>query len=127
MSCIEEAGFEEARKQISEPDEVRNEFVDRLIRSTRDIIILSMLSRRPMSGYELIKEIFSSSNVFLSQGTVYPALYSFEEQNILEAKYETGDMRSKKYYITSMGREMYQEMVRDFGSALDYIDGMVFG
>ena len=49
----------------------------------------------PMCGYDIIKTIFIEYKVFLSQGTVYPILYSLVEQGLLYAEYGKGNMRSK--------------------------------
>ncbi len=62
----------------SEEDSCKK-FIDRIIKTNREIFILYSLLERQMCGYDLIKEIFLKCNVFLSQGTVYPILYTLEE------------------------------------------------
>jgi len=99
--------------------------LEMLVKASKSIILLSMLSEKPRSGYDLIKDIFLISNVFLSQGTIYPILYAFEEEGIIEARYHKTDTRSKIYYITPAGKECFQNMVRDFGAALQFIEKIV--
>jgi len=94
--------------------------LDRIVRSNRDIILLSILWERPMCGYDLIKEIFSRYNVFLSQGTVYPILYSLEEEGILRAEFNKGNMRSKSYSITPEGKRFTEEKFEGFIKALEF-------
>ncbi|MCK9442476.1 MAG: PadR family transcriptional regulator [Methanothrix sp.] len=74
-----------------------------------------------MCGYDLIKDIFSKCDVFLSQGTVYPVLYTLEDEGLLHAEYSKGDMRSKKYSLTLNGREIAEKDVEDFVKALEQV------
>ena len=100
-------------------------FVDRIIKSNREVFIMYSLLEKKMCGYDLIKEIFSRCDVFLSQGTVYPILYTLEEEGLLHAEYSKGDMRSKKYSLTAKGREIAEKDVEDFAKALEQISFLV--
>jgi len=96
------------------------EFMPQIIKAGKDILVLSMISKRPMSGYDLIKKIFTETSVLLSQGTVYPILYSFEEEDILKVEYERGDMRTKMYRLTPQGMEIAQDKIDHFVLALNH-------
>jgi len=100
-------------------------FIDRIIKANREVFILSSLLERQMCGYDLIKEIFSKCDVFLSQGTVYPILYTLEEEGLLHAEYNKGDMRSKKYSLTTRGREIAEKDVEFFSKALEQISLLI--
>jgi PadR family transcriptional regulator PadR len=100
-------------------------FVDRIIKTNREIFIMSSLLEKQMCGYDIIKEIFSRCDVFLSQGTVYPILYTLEEEGMLHAEYSKGDMRSKKYSLTPRGREAAEKDVEDFAKALEQVSFLV--
>ena len=89
-------------------------FIDRIIKSNREVFIMSSLIEKQMCGYDLIKEIFSRCDVFLSQGTVYPVLYTLEGEGLLHAEYSKGDMRSKKYSLTPKGRMIAEKELEDF-------------
>ena len=78
-----------------------------------------------MSGYDLIKKIFIKTDVLLSQGAVYPILYSFEEADILQAEYAKGDMRAKIYRLTPQGREIAQDKIDHFFQALDHFVSLI--
>jgi DNA-binding PadR family transcriptional regulator len=95
------------------------------LKANKEIIILSLLSRKPMCGLDLIREIYSETEVFLSQGTIYPILYLFEERGILQSKHQTNDMRTKIYYITPKGRELAQENVEAFVKSLSIVSDLV--
>lgn len=96
-------------------------FIDRIIKTNREVFIMSSLLEKQMCGYDLIKEIFSRCDVFLSQGTVYPILYTLEDEGLLHAEYSKGDMRSKKYSLTLKGREIAEKDVEDFAKALEQV------
>lgn len=96
-------------------------YINKIIKTNREIFIMSSLLEKPMCGYDIIKEIFIKCNVFLSQGTVYPVLYSLEEEGILYAEYSKGDMRSKKYILTPKGRETAQKNIDEFIKSIDHL------
>jgi PadR family transcriptional regulator PadR len=100
-------------------------FVDRIVKTNREIFILYSLFDRQMCGYDLIKEIFLKCNVFLSQGTVYPILYTLEEEGVLHAEYSKGDMRSKKYSLTPKGREIAQNDIKEFIKAMEQLSALI--
>jgi PadR family transcriptional regulator PadR len=100
-------------------------FVDRIIKTNREVFIMCALLEKQMCGYDIIKEIFSRCDVFLSQGTVYPILYTLEEEGMLHAEYSKGDMRSKKYSLTPRGREAAEKDVEDFTKALEQVSFLV--
>ena len=89
-------------------------FIERIIKTNREVFILSCLLEKQMCGYDLIKDIFTKCDVFLSQGTVYPILYTLEEEGLLIAEYSKGDMRSKKYSLTPRGREVAERDIEEF-------------
>jgi PadR family transcriptional regulator, regulatory protein PadR len=96
-------------------------FVDKIIKANREVFMMSSLIEKQMCGYDLIKEIFSKCDVFLSQGTVYPVLYTLEGEGLLHAEYSKGDMRSKKYSLTLKGRKIAEKDVEDFSNALEQV------
>lgn len=96
-------------------------FIDRIIKTNREVFMMSSLIDKQMCGYDLIKEIFSKCDVFLSQGTVYPVLYTLEGEGLLHAEYSKGDMRSKNYSLTLKGRKIAEKDIEDFSRALEQV------
>jgi len=107
--------------EIEHPLLKTNPHVEDIVKSHLEIIILKMISRRPMCGYDLIKEIFANYNVLLSQGTVYPFLYSLKEEGILHAEFMKGNMRTKRYSPTQEGKQMIEKKLDEFIRAEEYI------
>jgi PadR family transcriptional regulator, regulatory protein PadR len=100
-------------------------YIDKIIKTNREIFIMSSLLEKPMCGYDIIKEIFLKCNVFLSQGTVYPVLYSLEEEGILYAEYSKGDMRSKKYSLTLKGKDIAQKNIDEFVKSINHLTFLI--
>jgi PadR family transcriptional regulator, regulatory protein PadR len=100
-------------------------FIEKIIKPNREVFILSCLLEKQMCGYDLIKDIFTRCDVFLSQGTVYPILYNLEEEGLLIAEYNKGDMRSKKYSLTPRGREVAERDIVEFANALEQISSLI--
>jgi len=104
-----------------------NEFAAQIAKAGKEILILSILSEQPMSGYDLIKKIYTETNVLLGQGTVYPILYMFEEADILKAEYGKGNMKTKIYHLTPHGREIAQDKIDNFVQALIHFINLIDG
>jgi len=71
-----------------------------------ELLLLSLLSRRPMYGYELVQAIRASTNGTLEfgEGCIYPVLHRLEADGMLLSKRETVAGRSRVIYrVTSKG------------------------
>lgn len=83
-------------------------FDKELLKGNIATLILSMLKRKPMYGYELIREAsLRTDNVFtLKEGTLYPALHALERKGYVESRWEAGENgKKRKYYmLTRKGR-----------------------
>jgi DNA-binding PadR family transcriptional regulator len=125
MNVLSKSSLEEIQGFREASIEAHHEFMERLVKTNMDVLMLSMLSNEPMSGYDIIKKIASVSGVLLNQGTVYSALSLLEEEGILEARHERGNMRIKIYHITLARREHANETIKQFEDALYYIDDLL--
>ena len=82
------------------------------------LLVLSLLSREDMYGYQMIVELERrSDHTFdMKEGTLYPVLHGLERTGAVEA-YEqeapTGRMR-KYYHITKKGRALLKEEEKDW-------------
>lgn len=103
-----------------------------LLKGSTVILILKLLDQKPMYGYEMIKEIESSSDgVFaFKEGTLYPILHSLESDGMLESYWSdiTGGRQRKYYRITNKGRLHLKEKTKEwvvFRSTVDKVLGEV--
>ena len=94
--------------------------VEKIVKKHLETIILSLLLRSPMCGYDLIRTIYQRYHTFLSQGTVYPLLYDLERHGLLSIV-KSGSPRSKVYAVTDSGREEAKTKINDFISAQKYL------
>jgi PadR family transcriptional regulator PadR len=73
-----------------------------------ELVVLQMLSRRAMYGYELVRAIECSSGQVLEfgEGCIYPILHRLEKDGHLSSKRELVGGRSRVVYrITASGRK----------------------
>jgi DNA-binding PadR family transcriptional regulator len=76
------------------------------------IAVLTLLSRKPRHGYEIMKEIKERSGGFWrpTAGGIYPILQSLEESGYVEGEWDAGQRRKRKTYrVTEMGRPVLQQ------------------
>lgn len=101
-----------------------------LLKGNAVTLVLTLLARKDMYGYELIKELhLKSEGLFdLKEGTLYPILHVLERDKAVEAYWdETSGARARKYYrITKSGRALLKEKKKEweeFQKAVSHILG----
>lgn len=93
--------------------------IDReLMKGSVSLLLLSLLSRGEMYGYEIFQEAARrSDHAFeFKDGTLYPALHLLEKKGLVKAAWRTGDNgRERKYYsLTSGGKKAAREYERQW-------------
>lgn len=81
-------------------------FESQLLKGIAPVVVLEILSRGPMYGYELSQAIEkrSAEILTLGKGTLYPLLYNLEAKNLIRGKWETTDSARKRRYYSITGR-----------------------
>ena len=80
-------------------------------------LVLTVLSERPMYGYEMASILAKrSEGLFeLGQGTLYPLLYSLEKKGLIRTSSEVREQRTGRrrlyYELTAKGKKTLQEDV----------------
>ena len=78
----------------------------RFVRSLLDIIILNLLEDKPMHGYMINGELRKTFGRSFSPSTLYPLLYTLEEEGYIEGTWGTRTKRQRRVYnITPKGEE----------------------
>jgi PadR family transcriptional regulator, regulatory protein PadR len=80
-----------------------------------ELLILTLLSRREMYGYELAKAVRTASAAALSlgEGVLYPVLHSLEAAGALRARGRIVGGRRRVYYsLTAGGRRRLADLTR---------------
>lgn len=88
-------------------EELEKDLVKATLRGFSRVIILWLISRKPMSGYGIVKELKRLTGQKFHSGVVYPLLYELEENKLIAGKWmQKGRRRIKHYSITKEGREL---------------------
>lgn len=88
--------------------EVSMRFESQLLKGIAPVVVLEILSRGPMYGYELSQAIEkrSAEILTLGKGTLYPLLYNLEAKKLIKGTWETSDTgRKRRYYSITAGGE----------------------
>ena len=94
------------------------------------MLLLSLLSRRDMYGYEMIEELRLRSNraFELKAGTLYPLLHTLEAQGCVTAYDGEAAGRVRRYYrITQGGRSALAEQAAAWNAYAGAVRGVLEG
>jgi PadR family transcriptional regulator, regulatory protein PadR len=84
-----------------------------LLPGTLDLLILKAVSLRPLHGYGVLQRIqqISGDALEIPQGSLYPALYRLEHQELIAAEWGVSDnnRRAKYYKLSAAGRRRLRE------------------
>jgi CheY-like chemotaxis protein len=101
-------------------DVVPQKVVEEIVRKSLEPLILAFL-HMPMSGYDLLKEIYDRYHVLLPQARVYSALYDLENRGILKVQLKG---KSKVYVPTEEGKRYIGKKLKDFHAVYAHILGI---
>ncbi len=84
-----------------------------LLPGTLDLLILKAVSLRPLHGYGVLQRIQQiSGHAFeVPQGSLYPALYRLEHQQLIASEWGASEnnRRAKYYTLTAAGKRRLRE------------------
>lgn len=90
--------------------------MEKWIKRSLDILMLAMLEKKPMSGFEIIKTVIRSFGILINQGMVYPLLHSLERRGYLVTG-ASEDRKTKLYSLTPQGEKFARERVMEYAMA----------
>jgi PadR family transcriptional regulator, regulatory protein PadR len=80
-----------------------------LLKGTLSLLILSLLSRKAMYGYEMAAAVHRDTDGTFTwrEGSLYPSLHKLEQGGLIVGKWEEKETGRKRryYHITKKGRE----------------------
>ena len=104
------------------------EYGHEMLKGSTDALLLSLISRQPMYGYQIIKELErrSGGGFKLKEGTLYPALHRLEKARLLQGKWERLPRgQERRYYrITAEGQRALVDKIAEwqgFSAAVNLI------
>ncbi len=84
-----------------------------LLPGTLDMLILKAVSLKPLHGYGVLQRIrqISGEALEIPQGSLYPALYRLEHQDLIAAEWGQSDnnRRAKYYTLTHGGKKRLRD------------------
>lgn len=83
-----------------------------MAKGSHELILLKLLSRKDMYGYQLIQEMaLLSEDVFrMSQGSLYPFLHALEDKGLISSYTQTANGRERRFYhLTVPGHRVLEE------------------
>ncbi|MBN1816377.1 MAG: helix-turn-helix transcriptional regulator [Sedimentisphaerales bacterium] len=87
-------------------------FERELLKGVAPVVVLEVLSRGRMYGYELSEAIRQRSGDLLNlgRGTLYPLLYNLEAKGLVAAEWDENESKRKRRYysITSEGMDQLE-------------------
>lgn len=90
----------------------------RLVKSFMDMLVLSKLNERPMSGYDIISSIYGEFHILPGSGSVYSLLYSMERKGLIRG---TWVERRRIYTLTPKGQESINAALSSYEKIQDFI------
>ncbi|MCI7443763.1 MAG: helix-turn-helix transcriptional regulator [Clostridium sp.] len=101
-----------------------------LLKGSTTMLVLTLLKKRPMYGYEIIKNMeLKSKGIFsFKEGTLYPILHTLEEEELVNSFWNEGEnSRKRKYYeITKKGNEFLNEKQEEWKLFTNTVNGIMF-
>ena len=89
-----------------------------LLKGTLSLLILSLLSRKPMYGYEIAATVHRDTDGTFTwrEGSLYPSLHKLEQGGLIRGEWEEKETgrRRRYYHITKEGRAALREKVQSW-------------
>lgn len=102
-----------------------------LMKGSTSILILSLLEKEDMYGYQIIQALKKKSdNVFdMKEGTLYPMLHGLENENAIESYWLDADngKRRKYYRITKEGKKLLKHKKSEWETYTKAVNSIIGG
>jgi PadR family transcriptional regulator, regulatory protein PadR len=97
-----------------------------LLKGTLSLLILSLLSRKAMYGYEIAATVHSDTDGAFNwrEGSLYPSLHKMEQGGWIEGEWEEKETGRKRryYHLTEKGRQALAEKTESWGELRRAVD-----
>lgn len=87
-------------------------------RGVMSLVILSLLKKEDMYGYQLVQETINTSGgrIVTQEGSLYPVLYKLLDQGLIsDRKVQVGKRMTRIYYhLEPAGEVRLQELIQEY-------------
>lgn len=91
--------------------EAERDLIRATVRGFSRVVILWLVSQKPMSGYTIVKEMKRLTGQNFHPGIIYPLLYELEKRGFIVGEWtRRGRRRIKHYSITNKGTESLKRL-----------------
>lgn len=91
--------------------EAERDLIRATVRGFSRAVILWLVSQKPMSGYEIVKEMKRLTGQNFHSGIIYPLLYELEKRGFIVGEWtQRGRRRIKHYSITNKGSKLLDRL-----------------
>ena len=102
-----------------------------LIAGSSTLLVLSLLEKEDMYGYQMITELSRRSNdtFQMKEGTLYPILHGLEKEGAVKSYTKEADTgRTRKYYrITRKGLKALEEQKKEWVEFSEKVNAILAG
>jgi PadR family transcriptional regulator, regulatory protein PadR len=100
---------------------------EQLRRGGLDLAILLTVSAGPRYGLAIIQHLEASTDLIVTEGTIYPILGRLAREGLLDAKWVEGEApHARKYYrLTRTGARRLSEMTAAWRAFVGKINGLI--
>ena len=102
-----------------------------LMKGSTSILILSLLEKEDMYGYQITQELRKKSeDVFeMKEGTLYPMLHGLENERAIEAYWFNADngKRRKYYKLTKEGKKLLKHKKEEWQTYTKAVNSVIGG
>jgi PadR family transcriptional regulator, regulatory protein PadR len=101
-----------------------------LIAGVPELLLLQLLARRTMYGYELAQQVRLASRDTLEFGesVLYPTLHSLEQRRLLRTRERTVEGRARIYYeLTAKGKRRLADLRSEWRRISRGVDAVLAG
>jgi PadR family transcriptional regulator PadR len=100
-----------------------------LVKGTLSLLILSLLSRKAMYGYEIAATVHQETDGAFTwrEGSLYPNLHKLQADGLIRGEWEERETGRKRryYHITPKGRATLKEKRADWSALRSAVDSIL--
>src|ERR1700758_653406 len=97
-----------------------------LLKGTLSLLILSLLTRKPMYGYEIAATVHQDTDGAFTwrEGSLYPSLHKLQAEGLIVGAWEEKESGRKRryYHLTKKGREALGEKLKAWNALCDAVN-----
>ena len=94
----------------------------RFRRGVMSLVVLALLEREDMYGYQLVEEVSKRSGGLITtqEGSLYPVLYKLEDAGLISSRKIPVGKRGQRilYHLEPAGTQQLREMVAEYRSVV---------